>query len=436
MIGRRYERAGSDDRAQALAAPVMRISLAVSLLLTCAGAARAEDPRVPTEATPQELHGVFRLDTGVVLPYPLDNLFRGWVECTGRGHHKAIDIGGVGPDGGLGSVVRAMGRGKVTQIGMPADDPARFGTPLEGVDVVTRGRHRLPASKDLPGYGTVHFFTRDYGRHRSGGVVSIRITEGVLAGHEVHYLHLAAARPGLTVGDTVEAGDELGLLGGTAVLDAPPHLHLSIDSPEGKELDVGRIFGIGATRVPCRADDGLRTAIRARYTKAARILMTALRTERARSPDVQPPVAVCGPHVIEGDFDDGEVSAHRFVVAPPEGGDLTAFTLSLERVAGKHWSPRLQIEDLNGTPLYTGTLSRPQARRRFAFDSRASGKRGTAVVGVTPKKVEGLAVKIMAWPTHKRALKGATWRFTFDRPCPITPTSATPPDPLDSPSPR
>lgn len=390
----------------------------------------AEDRPPPPEASVEELHGIYRLDSGVLLPYPLDNLFRGWVECTGRGHHKAIDIGGVGPDDGLGTVVRAMGKGKVIQIGMPADDPARFGTPLTGVDTVTRGRHTLPAWKDVPGYGKVWFFTKDYGRHRSGGVISIRLTDGPLADHEIHYLHVAAARPGLAVGDVVEAGEELGLLGGTAVLDAPPHLHLAIDTPEGKPVDVGRVFGIGVTRVPCGADDGLRAAIRARYSKAARILMTALRTERARNPELAAPLPICGPHVIEGTFEDGAMKSHRFVIAPPEDGALTAFTLSLERLEGTRWTPRLQIEDLHGTPLFTGTLSRPQAKRRFAFESRASGKRGTAVVAVKPKKAEGLAIQIGAWPpTNKRALKGASWRFTFDRPCPTTPTSVTPPGP-------
>jgi len=410
---------------------VRGLGFAATLALATASVARADDEH-PWADGPAEtdLHGVFRLDSGVVLPYPLDNLFRGWVECTGRGHHKAIDIGGVGPEGGLGSVVRAMGKGKVIQIGMPADDPARFGTPLTGVDTVTRGRTTLPAWKTLPGYGKVWFFTKDYGRHRSGGVISIRLEAGPLAGHEVHYLHVAAARPGLAVGDAVEPGEELGLLGGTAVLDASPHLHLSIETPDDKPVDVGRIFGIGTTRVPCRADDGLRAAIRARYTKAARILMAALRADRARTPELEPPLAICGPHVIEGTFDDGKVRSHRFVIAPPEDGKPTAFTLSLERLEGKRWTPRIQVEDLHGTPLFTGTLSRPQAKRRVAFESRASGKRGTAIVSVTPKKAEGLAVQITAWPpTNKRALEGASWRFTFDRPCPATPTSTTPPEP-------
>jgi len=390
------------------------ITCAFVLLFICAGATHAA---ASEDLPPAELHGVYPLDNGLVLAYPLDNLFRGWVECTGRGHHRALDIGGVGPDAGLGSVVRALGRAKVTQIGMPADDPERFGTPLVGVATVVRSSHELPAWKDVAGYGRVNFFTRNYGRHRSGGTISIKLLDGPLVGHEVHYLHVAAARRGLAVGDVVEAGDELGLLGGTAVLDAPPHLHLSIDTPEGRAIDVGPVFGIGVTRVPCRADGKLIAAIRARYTKAARILMSALRRDRARNVVAPEVVSSCGTNVIEGGFEDGKLLSQRFVVAALEDGTLAPFTLQLERVQGLRWAPRIQIEDLRGNALFTGTLAQPGARKRFAFKSLASGKRGSASVVVTPKQLEAVAVKVTAWPVHKRALRGANWRLTIERAC-------------------
>ncbi len=384
---------------------MIKAGVAAILLIALSSGARAE-----------ELHGIYHLDSGVVLPYPLDNLFRGWVECTGRGHHKALDIGGVGPDAGLGSVVRALGPGKVTQIGMPEDDPARFGTPLTGVATVVRSGTTLPAHKDVPGYGKVWFFTRDYGRHRSGGVISIRVNDGPLAGHDVHYLHLAAARRDLKVGDEVAAGDELGLLGGTAVLDAPPHLHLSIEL-EGRSVDVGNTFGIGATRVPCRASDSLRASIRARYSRAARILMEALRKDRARNILAPATIDTCGPTSIDGHFSDGAILTQRFLVAPIESG-LAPFTVTLERLEGKHWQPRVQIEDSRGNSLFTGTLPKLGTRKRFTFESLSSGRRGVAAVTVTPKRPETVAVKVGAWPVHKRALKGATWRLTIDRACP------------------
>ncbi len=372
---------------------------------------------LPSVARADDLHGIYHLDSGVVLPYPLDNLFRGWMECTGRGHHKALDIGGVGPDAGLGTVVRAIGPGKVIQIGMPEDDPARFGTPLTGVATVVRGRTTLPAFKDVPGYGKVWFFTRDYGRHRSGGVISIRVSDGPLAGHDVSYLHVAAARKGLKVGDEVAAGDELGLLGGTAVLDAPPHLHLSIETREGRPVDVGNVFGIGATRVPCRAGDALTASIRARYSKAARILMDALRKDRARNILAPATIDTCGPTTIDGDFSEGEILTQRFMVAPLEAG-LAPFTIKLERLEGTRWQPRIQLEDSRGNSLFTGTLAKQGTRKRFTFESLSSGKRGAAAVTVTPKVPEVVAVKVGAWPVHKRALKGASWRLTIDRACP------------------
>lgn len=373
------------------------------------------------------LHGVFRLEDGLVLPYPLDNLFRGWVECTGRGHHKALDIGGVGPDAGLGSVVRAMGQGRVIQIGLPADDPARFGKPLVGPATVVRGGRELPAWKEVPGYGKVHFFTEDYGRHRSGGVISIRITDGPLEGHEVHYLHIAAVRPGLAVGDHVAPGDELGLIGGTAVLDASPHLHLSIEDARGKALDVGRILGIGATRVPCRAGRDQTAAIRARYSKAAKAMMRELREARALAATVPEPRTQCGVETIEGDFADGKARVRRLQIEPLADDPLAPLSLRLERVEGTRWAPRIQIEDRHGNDLFTGTLSRPKARRKVTFESRASGRRGAAHVIVTPKKAEPLTVEVMSWPTGtSRAYKGARWRLTIDRACRSAGTERSP----------
>jgi hypothetical protein len=393
------------------------IVLVLSALTLAVGSVRAEPAGKDTAG--EALHGVFRLESGIVLPYPLDNLFRGWVECTGRGHHKALDIGGVGPDAGLGSVVRAMGAARITRIGLPTDDPERFGRPLTAARNVVRNGNELPAWKEVPGYGKVHFFTEDYGRHRSGGLISLRLVDGPLKGHEVHYLHIAAVRPGLALGDLVQAGDELGLLGGTAVLEASPHLHLTIEDELGKPLDVGRVLGIGATRVPCRAGKDMMAAIRARYSKAAKVLMKGLRSARALAATVPEPKTACGVETIEGDFADGQATFRHIVLEPVDEHPLAPVSLQLERVEGTRWTPRIQIVDQHGADLFTGTLTRPAAKRKAAFESRASGRRGQAQVIVKPKKPGPLTLKVMAWPTgNKRAYKGARWRLTIDRACP------------------
>lgn len=374
----------------------------------------------PAHAAPDDPYRRLRLDNGLYLPYPLDNLFRGWVECTGRGHHRALDLGGVGDDYGVGTPLRAMAKAKVIAIGRPEDDPARFGTPLTGVATVERSGHTLPASKQIQGYGKVHFFTRDYGRHRSGGQLSLLVLDGPLAKHELHYLHIAAVHPDLEVGDTVEAGAEIALMGGTAVLDAPPHLHLSIESPDGKSVDVGKVLGIGSTRVPCGTGEDTRQAIRGRYTKAAKILMAALRKQPVEDHDAAAPLTLCGPHTLSGDFDKGMKRVHTLTISPllDAEGKPIPFTIEHRVVAGKRWAPRIQVKTTSGVALFTGTLTTLQARRFATFKSEGSGRRGAAKVIVTPKKDVPLIIEALPWPTDKRALKGAQFELVIDRPCP------------------
>jgi len=361
-----------------------------------------------------------RLDNGLYLPYPLDNLFRGWTECTGRGHHKALDIGGVGDDYGLGTPIRAMAKAKVIQIGKPEEDPSRFGTPLTNAQTVQRSGHTLPATATLPRYGKVHYFTRDYGRHRSGGQVSLLVLEGTLTKHELHYLHIAAVRPDLKVGDIVEAGEEIALMGGTAVLDAPPHLHLSIESPEGKNVDVGHVLGIGSTRVACGAGEATRQAVRGRYSKAAKILMKALRERPPDEHEVAAPLVLCGPHTMSGDFDGGKDRVHTLTVVPPLGPDGQPLPFTIEHTAleGKRWAPRIQVKSTAGTALFTGTLTTPQARRTATFKSLSSGRRGPAKVEVTPKKEGPLVIEALPWPTDHRALRDARFELVVTLPCP------------------
>ena len=53
--------------------------------------------------------------------------------------HKALDIGGVGPDWGLGTPIRSMARAKITAIHLPEDDPKRWGQRLTNAPTARRG---------------------------------------------------------------------------------------------------------------------------------------------------------------------------------------------------------------------------------------------------------------------------------------------------------
>ena len=192
---------------------------------------------------------------GIVAPYPLDRVFRGFGRCRkGRHVHQAIDIGGIGKDAGLGSPVRAITHSRVTLIGLPADDPEDFGTPDRRRGTVRRGykgRLVLPRSRIVPGYGRVYFFTRDYGRWRSGAVVITKGLSGPLKDHVIRYMHLGAVHPRLQRRKTLEPSQELGLMGGTAVMETSPHLHIDITDPDGKRVDVAKLYGLPQAAEPC-----------------------------------------------------------------------------------------------------------------------------------------------------------------------------------------
>ncbi|MFO0751340.1 MAG: peptidoglycan DD-metalloendopeptidase family protein [Myxococcota bacterium] len=218
-----------------MARPLL-IALA-TLALTPTFAAQAAPPKV----------GI--LPSGVALPYPTDHVFRGFGACrdrAGRHRHAALDLGGVGPDAGLGTVVRAMARARIIMIGLGAERPKEFGLPDRRKGRARRkGHHSLPRSELVPGYGEVFFFTALQGRWRSGNIVVMQVDgDGPLTGATVRYLHLAAVRPDLKVGDVVEPGDEVGLLGGTGVQSAAPHVHIDIVGSGGLPIDVAALLGL------------------------------------------------------------------------------------------------------------------------------------------------------------------------------------------------
>lgn len=372
----------------------------------------------PPEAAPDDVYGVFRLDSGLVVPYPLDNLFRGWTECASKhGGHHALDIGGVGKDYGLGTPVRAMARSKVTAFATTTSDPVACGRPLKAEPTTVRSRLTLPTSRDIPGYGQVWFFSEDYGTHRSGGYIELKMLEGPYENDTVRYLHLAAVRPDLKVGDVVDAGDEVGLLGGTAVQDAPPHVHVQLETREGHDLDVGKVLGIGSTFVGCKATEADTAAVRGAYSATAKKLMASLRAA-AKAEKKSPPAAACGSWTVDGDFDDGATTKVKVPLPDGEAEVGVPWTATLTRVDDKgKWQPRLFVTDVKGRALFTGTLATKEARKRVDFTSKASGKKGVAEVELKARVDQPLVLEVAHWPTYKQWLKGARWRLAIERPC-------------------
>jgi murein DD-endopeptidase MepM/ murein hydrolase activator NlpD len=389
-------------------------ALMATMLIPLASASSA-GAQAPAEAP-------LRLANGLVLPYPLDNLFRGWTECVGRGqHHKALDIGGVGPDAGLGTPIFAMGPGRVLSIGLPSEEPERFGEPLTDTPTTVRSRRELPTHAEIPPYGTVHFFTKDYGRHRSGAVIAIRIDGGPLDRHTLRYMHLAAVHPALEVGGRVEAGQEIGLMGGTAVQEDSPHLHLAIESPSGRYLDVGRILGIGSTRAGCRAGKAGRAAVRARYQKQAKRLMRELREASARTASLPAPLPRCGMATVEGDFSGGSVDRVQGRWPAPVGDFDAPWELTLEPLESA-WRPRLRLLDALGTPLFDGRRKTAFAPRRARLEL-AWRRRPTRHVALNVKKLPpgDLVIEVDRGDLGRRAHPVARWRLTASRPCPEVP---------------
>ncbi|PKN58210.1 MAG: hypothetical protein CVU56_07180 [Deltaproteobacteria bacterium HGW-Deltaproteobacteria-14] len=371
-------------------------------------AARPADP---------ERYGPFHLKNGLVLPYPLDKVFRGFADCRrGRHRHPALDIGGVGPSWGLGTPVRSMARARVVRVGAPEDDPERWGTRLTTAEKVRRGNRWLPTSAELPDYGRVWFFTSDYGRSRTGVFITTRVLDGRLEGHTITYMHLAAVYPGIAVGDVVEAGQEIGALGGTAVLESAPHVHVSIHNRRDRALDVGPILGIGPTAAQCRRGKRGERALRARYSRNAVKLMAELRRDEERTATRSAAPTSCGSWTYEGAFEPGDsVVRHRVLLPPAEG----AATITVERTDALRtkWRPKLELRDAWGTTLWSGSKADRADVRRFGLKGGESGRRRKpAALTVAPPEPTALAVVVTAWGKGWPP-PGARYRLTVTRPC-------------------
>ena len=175
----------------------------------------------------------------LVHPFPNGIISSTWGDPRdhGRRVHRAVDIQGLGQNLGLGEPIRSLTRARVIRIGKPASDSRRYGRQDRRKGHVRRHGRRLPRSMEIEGYGKVYFFTRTLGSSRMGAAV---VTEGIggdLDRHRIRYIHLGAPHPDLKIGDIIEAGQEIGVMGGTAVQSSWPHLHFDIADPKGKRVD-------------------------------------------------------------------------------------------------------------------------------------------------------------------------------------------------------
>jgi murein DD-endopeptidase MepM/ murein hydrolase activator NlpD len=178
------------------------------------------------------------------LPHQPAFLLSDYWDCRGRRRHRGLDLASDAPEAGLGRPVVAIGRSRVVEIGTPELDAERYGRRLTANSMVERGGLALPASAEIQPYGRVFFFTENYGRAHTGVIVVTELLDGPLAGHRVRYMHLGAVHPGLEVGALLEMGEELGLMGGTAILSSVPHVHLDVEDAQGRRVDPSGYLGL------------------------------------------------------------------------------------------------------------------------------------------------------------------------------------------------
>ena len=185
--------------------------------------------------------------------YPLERMeiIRGFDDD--KCWHQGIDIYADLPHFGIGIPVRSITRARVTALAIPEKNPWAYGHPDRRHGVVTRKGTELPRRLQISGYGDVFPFSRRVGRAKTGTMVVTQSLHPDYRGHRIRYMHLAAIRPDLKVGDIIEVGEELGLLGGTGIRESIPHLHMDIENRRGIRQDVARLIGL-ASVVPsgCR----------------------------------------------------------------------------------------------------------------------------------------------------------------------------------------
>lgn len=203
--------------------------------------------------------------------YPLDNMrpMRGFDDE--KCGHQGVDIGGDSPIGGVGEKVYSIVKSRVYFIGTPESDPRRFGRRLRrSRKPQKRGGYLIPVEIDVPGYGTVYPMTARPGSAKTGVFLVTKALHPEIEGFKVRYMHLAAVRPDLKRGDILEAGEEVGIMGSTAVQVSAPHVHIDMENEKHVRVDVSQFIGLGK-RFPaaCRGrNKRYRAALRRRARKA------------------------------------------------------------------------------------------------------------------------------------------------------------------------
>ncbi len=187
---------------------------------------------------------------GFAQPYPYGNLMRQYNGNKCR--HRGLDIGAVGEvNGGVGTVINSATKAKVTLIGRTGQNTGEFGKLDKRRGIVKRTGKKYPRQILAPGYGIVYPFSRTYGRWRSGMVIVTKVLEGPLKDYTIRYMHMADIRPDLKVGSIVEAGEHIALMGGTAVMDSWPHMHIDMETPDGRRADLAPYIGLPDTSKSC-----------------------------------------------------------------------------------------------------------------------------------------------------------------------------------------
>lgn len=196
----------------------------------------------------------FEFAEGFVQPYPYGNLMR--LYDGNRCRHKGVDIGHVGEEnGGLGTVINAVTRSQITLIGRVGEDAQSFGRPDTRSGNTVRTGISFPRKILVPGYGVVYPFSRNYGRWRSGMTIVTKVIEGPHAGLTIRYMHMADIRRDLKVGDIVEAGEHIALMGCTAIMDSHPHVHIDFAREDGARIDPAPYIGLPPTGQNCGAPE-------------------------------------------------------------------------------------------------------------------------------------------------------------------------------------
>lgn len=346
-------------------------------------------PEVRDEAVDRSIYGPRLIAEGLAFPYPTTKFFRGFGPCSrGRHSHEGIDLGGVGPQWGIGTPIRSMSKAEILFIGTGDADPEKFGSPDKRDGEALRGDKMLPRSKHLEGYGEVFFFTRTKGRWRSGNIMVTRALEGPLEGHTIRYLHLAAFRPDLAVGDVLEVGEELGVMGGTGVQESAPHLHLDIADPEGARVDVAPLLGLAPTATCKSQPRMLAEAEPAKSTVVER--KVPRKDSSARDKDLDD----------EDEREDTNEPTRLAARSPARGRDPYAHIAAKERAKETPPEPVRTVESTREPGVYYGgRIEVPRCKSVVKVDDFASGRfarhtfevvgSGKGTLSVTVKKTEG-----------------------------------------------